>query len=132
MILIFLERCALGTRLVDLQAKYHIAHYLCGQIITWFSQWIQDHWIWLIRDNLAYWFEPANGQPNGQSLAEISANAVRNKLISHYGQTIDPVGPDGFKLAFFIYCMITESSRTAGGPRTAGQFAARFPGMIYD
>ncbi len=86
----------------------------------------------MIHDNLAYWFEPANGQPNGQSLAEISANAVRNKLISHYGQTIDPVGPDGFKLAFFIDCMITESSRIAGGPRTAGQFAARFPGMIYD
>jgi hypothetical protein len=162
-LLIALERCALGTRLIDLQAKYHIVHYLCGQIVTWFAQWIQDHWIWLIHDNLAYWYifihrhiyiynicihvhirsiyiyiyifmyiyiytylkryVPANGQPNGLSLAEISANAIRNKLIDHYGQQVEPVCPDGFKIAFAVDCMITESLRIGGVTMTSGQFA---------
>ena len=38
--------------------------------------------------------------------------------------------PDGFKVAFTIDCMTTESLRTGGGPMTSGQFAARYPGLI--
>jgi hypothetical protein len=125
-LLISLERIALAKRLVDLQNKYHISHNICGMIINWFALWLQENWLYLIRDNLAYW---AAALPGRESLLEISANAIRNKLINKYDMEVDPVGPDGFRISSFIDCTITKTSRTGGGPMNAGLFARRFPGL---
>ena len=124
-LLISLERCALAQRLLDLQEKYHIPYHLCGSIVSWFAEFMQTNWIYLLRANSA-----ANGL-NGMSHLEKSANAIRDKLIFFYDQEINPVGPDGWRIFDFIDCTITKTCRIGGGPMTAGQLAVRFPGIVF-
>jgi hypothetical protein len=54
LLLIVLERCALGTRLGDLQIKYDRNHALIGKAITFFCTWMQEHWGYLLHDHLAF------------------------------------------------------------------------------
>jgi hypothetical protein len=54
-LLIVLERCALGTRLFDLQMKYHRNHASIGKAITFFCSWLQQRWGYLIHDHLEFW-----------------------------------------------------------------------------
>ena len=52
---IVLERSALGKRLVDLQNKYHRHHASIGKAINFFCAWMQQHWGYLLHDNLEFW-----------------------------------------------------------------------------
>ena len=55
LILIVLERCALGARLLDLQNKYHRNHAAIGIAISFFCAWMQEHWGYLLHDHLNFW-----------------------------------------------------------------------------
>lgn len=78
--LIVFEKCALGLRHFELQNKYHIAHNVISQIIEWFCDWIQQNWIYLIRQNTAYFAAPVG--PGQLSQMELSANKFRDILIT--------------------------------------------------
>ena len=47
MLLMALERCALGSRLIDMQQKYHIYHSVIGKALHYFALWMQDNWGYL-------------------------------------------------------------------------------------
>ena len=51
LLLLVLERCALGSRLIDLQNKYHRNHSAIGKGINFFCSWLQQHWGYLIHDH---------------------------------------------------------------------------------
>ena len=54
LLLIVLERCALGSRLLDLQNKYHRNHASLGKAIKYFCEWMQAHWGYLLHDHLEF------------------------------------------------------------------------------
>lgn len=119
-----LERCANGTRLVDLQQKYRIYHSVIGKAIHVFAIWIQDNWGYLIHDNTALWVP----------YSEASSNATIRKMSEHCNvevEGMDDMGM-GFSIAIFIDCMIIASSKTGGGPVTPGKFAERFPLLVQE
>ena len=55
LLLISIERCALGSRLFDLQMKYHVQHTIISRGINFFTNWMNDNWGYLLRDNLKFW-----------------------------------------------------------------------------
>ena len=124
MLLMALERCALGSRLIDMQQKYHIYHSVIGKALHNFALWMQDNWGYLIHDNNEFWMP----------YLRTSCEAIRNKLLDHYDVEVDEIGDgeDGFLIAQFIDCIIIPSSRTGGGPMTPGKFAARFPYLVQE
>lgn len=107
MLLMALERCALGSRLIDMQQKYHIYHSVIGKALHYFALWMQDNWGYLIHDNNEFWMP----------YLRTSCEAIRNKLLDHYDVEVDEIGDgeDGFLIAQFIDCIIIPSSRTGGG-----------------
>ena len=123
-LLMTLERCALGTQLIDMQQKYHVYHAVIGKATHYFALWMQDNWGYLIHDNNYFWL-PYLGP---------SCEAIRRKLSEHYDIEVDEMGEDGhgFQIAQFIDCIIIPSSRTAGGPMTPGKFAERFPLLVQE
>ena len=50
-----LEPCALGSRLFDLQNKYHRNHASIGIAIKYFCDWMQVHWGYLLHDHLEFY-----------------------------------------------------------------------------
>lgn len=123
-LLMSLERCALGTRLVDMQLKYHIYHSVIGKALHFFAEWMQNNWGYLIHDNNEFWIP----------YLAASCEAIRQKLSDQYDVEVDEIGEneDGFRIAQFIDCMIIPSSRTGGGPMTPGRFAERFPLLVQE
>jgi hypothetical protein len=77
LILIVLERCALGTRLIDLQNTYHRNHASIGKAISFFCAWIQEHWGYILHDHLNFW------QPYMQE----SRDAIVLKIRDFYPET---------------------------------------------
>ena len=116
--IIVLERCALGTRLIDLQNKYHRNHASIGKAITLFNEWMIEHWSCLIHDHLEFW-KPYLG---------VSRDAILLKLIAHYDGEVD-IG-DNFEITAFIDCTIIATARPGGGSMQAGSNADRFPDYI--
>ena len=55
LLLIALERCANGTRLIDLQQKFHIHHAVIGKALHEIASWMQNNWGYLIHDNTEFW-----------------------------------------------------------------------------
>ena len=117
-LLMALERCALGTRLIDMQQKYHVYHSTIGRAIHMFAGWMQNNWGYLLHDNIDFWVP---------YLAE-SCEAIKNKMDEHYDVQVD----ERFRIAQFIDCVIISSSRTGGGPMTPGKFAERFPLLVQE
>ena len=124
LLLIALERCANGTRLIDLQQKYHIHHAVISKALHVFASWMQNNWGYLIHDNTEFW----------APYLEASCNAIMRKISEQYD--VDVEGMDdlgrGFRIALFIDCMIIASDRTGGGPMTPGRFAERFPLLVQE
>ena len=121
---IALERCTNGTRLIDLQQKYHIYHAVIGKALHVFASWMQDNWGYLIHDNTEFW----------TPYLEASCNAIMRKMSEQYEievEGMDDMGR-GFRIALFIDCMIIASDRTGGGPMTPGRFAERFPLLVQE
>ena len=124
LLLMALERCVHGTRLIDLQQKYHIFHSVIGKSLNVFARWMQDNWGYLIHDNTEFWVP----------YLEDSRNAIVRKMREHYDVEVEDIDDQGrgFKIALFIDCMIIASSRTGGGPMTPGKFAERFPLLVQE
>lgn len=124
LLLMALERCIHGTRLIDLQQKYHIFHSVIGKSLNVFARWMQDNWGYLIHDNTEFWVP----------YLEDSRNAIVRKMREHYDVEVEDIDDQGrgFKIALFIDCMIIASSRTGGGPMTPGKFAERFPLLVQE
>jgi hypothetical protein len=78
-LLMTLERCALGTRLIDMQQKYHVYHSIIGRATHMFAKWMQDNWGYLIHDNIDFWVP---------YLAE-SCEAIKQKVDEHYNVQVD-------------------------------------------
>ena len=122
LLLIVLERCALGQRLLDLQQKYKIHHATISRGINYFAEWMQTNWGYLLRDNFEFW---------GDYLEE-SKNAIKEKMMSHYQFDVDAYEEEEFKVSMFIDCTIIPTSRTGGGPMNQGIFAQRYPYMVQE
>lgn len=107
--MIALERCANGTRLIDLQQKFHIHHDVIGKALHEIASWMQNNWGYLIHDNTEFW----------APYLEASCNAIMRKMSEQYD--VDVEGMDdlgrGFRIAFF---------------RTPGRFAERFPLLVQE
>ena len=110
MFLMAFERCALGTRLIDMQQKYHIFHSFLGKALHYIALWMQGNWGYLIYDNNEFWIP----------YLRTSCLAIRSKLLDHYDVEVDEIGDseDGFLIAQFIDCIIIPSSRSGGGGGT--------------
>ena len=119
LLLLVLERCALGTRLVDLQNKYHRNHSAIGKAINYFCSWLQQHWGYLIHDHLDFWKPYLRG----------SRDAIVAKLQDYYRDLEVEIDVD-LRVASFIDCTIIGTSRPGGGPMEAGPNAERFPGHV--
>ena len=124
LLLIALERCANGIRLIDLQQKYHIYHAVIGKALHVFASWMQDNWGYLIHDNTEFW----------TPYLEASCNAIMRKMSEQYDVEVEGMDDEGrgFKIAIFIDCMIIASDRTGGGPMTPGRVAERFPLLVQE
>jgi hypothetical protein len=121
LLLLVLERCALGIRNLDLQQKYHIHHSTICRGVNCFAKWMQDNWCYLLRDNLEFWRE---------YLGE-SRDAIKEKMISQYDYDVDE-NFNGFNVALFIDCLITKTDRPGGGPVDPGPLAARYPYIVQE
>ena len=119
LLLLVLERCALGTRLIDLQNKYHRNHSAIGKAINFFCTWLQEHWGYLIHDHLDFWKPYLRG----------SRDAIVAKLEAYYRDLEVEIDPN-LRVASFIDCTIIGTSRPGGGPMEAGPDAERFPGHV--
>ena len=119
MLLMALERCALGTRLINMQQKYHIYHSVIGKALHYFALWMQDNWGYLIHDNTEFWLP----------YLRPSCEAIRTKLLDHYDVEVDEIGDDedGFLIAQFIDCIIIPSSRTGGGGHDTWEIRCAVP-----
>lgn len=117
LLLMTLEMCAKGVRLIDLSMKYNLDHFIIGKGINYLASFMQNNWAYLIRDNFEFW----------HIYLRQCCNAIRNKLIDHYDLNVNKVGDidDGFLICAFIDCNLIPITRTGGGPETPGQFAAR-------
>lgn len=89
LLLLVLERCALGLRYLDLQQKYHIHHSTICRGVNYFAKWFNENWGYLLRDNLDFW---------GDYL-EDSRDAVKNKMLSQYDFNVDEEIEDEFTIA---------------------------------
>jgi hypothetical protein len=118
LLLIVLERCALGARLIDLQNKYHRNHSSIGKAINYFCSWMQQHWGYLLHDNLEFW-KPYLRQ---------SRDAIVIKLTDYYHGEV--LIDDDFPIMAFMDCVIFHTSRPGGGPMQAGVGADRFPDFV--
>lgn len=122
LLLLVLERCALGLRYLDLQQKYHIHHSTICRGVNYFAKWFNENWGYLLRDNLDFW---------GDYL-EDSRDAVKNKMLSQYDFNVDEEIEDEFTIAMFIDCTIIRTDRPGGGPVEPGVFAARYPFLVQE
>jgi hypothetical protein len=103
-----LERCALGTRLIDMQQKHHVYHSIIGRATHMFAKWMQDNWGYLIHDNIDFWVP---------YLAE-SYEAIKQKVDEHYNVQVDE-RPNS---ETHIDCVVIPGNRTGGRPMTPGKF----------
>jgi hypothetical protein len=121
LLLISIERCALGSRLLDLQMKYHVQHTIISRGINFFTKWMNDNWGYLLRDNLDFW----------RAYLEGSVMAIRKKMLTQYDFDVDEIQND-FKVAMFIDCTMIRSERSGGGPIVPGPFAPRYPFIVQE
>ena len=105
LLLIALERCALGSRYLDLQEKYKIHHSTICRGVIYFARWMNENWGYLLRDHFEFW---------GNYLEE-SRDAIKAKMLSHYGYDVDEDIDEEFLVELFIDCTIIPSCRTGGG-----------------
>jgi hypothetical protein len=119
--LIALERCALGSRYLDLQEKYKIHHSAICRGVIHFARWMNENWGYLLRDNFEFW---------GEYLEE-SRDAIKAKMLSQYDYDVDENMED-FLISLFIDCTIIPSCRTGGGPMVPGVNAPRYPYLVQE
>jgi hypothetical protein len=119
LILIVLERCALGTKLLDLQNKYHRNHGSISKAISFFCSWIQEHWGYLLHDHLAFW----------QPYMRESRDAIVLKIRDFYPDRELNI-QNLHRIASFMDCVIFGTCRPGGGPMEAGPGARRFPEYV--
>jgi DDE superfamily endonuclease len=122
LLLISLERCALGSRYLDLQQKYHVQHSVICRGINFFAKWMNENWGYLLRDNLDFWKDYLEG----------SMLAIKRKMSTQYGFNYDEHFEDEFKFALFIDCTMLKSDRPGGGPMRPGVQAPRYPYLIQE
>ena len=121
LLLISLERCALGSRLLDLQSRYHIQHSVISRGINYFCQWMNDNWGYLLRDNLEFW----------RPYLQASMLSIKAKMLCQYNFDVDEV-VDDFKVSMFIDCTMIKSQRPGGGPVLPGPFAPRYAYLVQE
>ena len=108
----------MGSRLLDLQNKYHRNHASIGKAIKCFCKWMQVHWGYLLHDHLEFW----------KPYLSASRDAIVNKLRAYYPDR--QLDMDDFRVASFIGCTIFKTCCPGGGPMEAGPNAARFPDLV--
>jgi hypothetical protein len=117
-LLLVLERCAQGTRLVDMQMKYRRNHAALGKTIHFFCRWLQERWGYLIHDNLDFW----------KPYLRESSDAIALKLRDYYPDI--EIDLDDFFVTGFLDCVIFATCIPGGGPMEDGPDAPPFPDHV--
>ena len=90
--LLAIERCALGSRYLDLQTRYHVQHSVIRRGINFFAHWLKENWGYLLRDYMLFW----------GGYLEASMMAIRRKMLNQYHDDVDELEPRDKKTVYRI------------------------------
>ena len=94
-------------------------HASIGKAIFFFCAWMQEHWGYLLHDQLAF------SQPYMQE----SRDAIVLKIRDIYPDRVLDI-PRIHRITSFLDCVIFGTCRPGGGPMEAGPDARRFPEYV--
>jgi hypothetical protein len=120
-LLVSLYRLHRPTTLSDACWKsiFGLTYTKVSRIVTWFAVFIENHWGYLLKDNIAYW----------ETQFDEFAEAIREKLDS-MGCYFPPANEGGFNIVGFIDNTVVETCRPGGGPTRPGLNAPRHDNEI--